>query len=47
MKQNGFRPGTPLYNPALPDRERAKWLLSQLTTEEVIEIPVVYPEHTE
>ena len=34
MKQNGFRPGTPLYNPALPDRERAKWLLSQLTTEE-------------
>ncbi len=32
--KNAFCPDTPLYNPGLPDEERAKWLLSQLTTEE-------------
>ena len=32
--KNAFCPDTPLFNPALPDEERAEWLLAQLTTEE-------------
>ena len=34
MTKNTLRPDAPLFNPALTDRERAEWLVSQMTVEE-------------